>query len=57
MVRMGLSAVLGLWKIMDSSRPRISCSSCPDFSSREMPPKTIRPEVILAAGSEIPMMA
>ena len=48
---MGLSAVIGSWKIMEISLPRIFCISSSRRVSRFLPSKTISPEGTRAGGS------
>src|SRR6266851_4254 len=55
--RIGLSAARGFWKIIASSRPRISCSVFSLAARRSSPPKRMRPAVTRAAASRMPMMA
>ena len=51
--RIGLSAVRGFWKIMESSRPRCRPSSCSPAVTRSRPPNTALPEVIRAEESRM----
>jgi hypothetical protein len=55
--RIGLSAVRGLWKIIEISRPRRSASSDSLACSRSMPPNTALPPVTRAARSLMPSIA
>ncbi len=56
-LRIGFSAVRGLWKIIEISRPRRSASSLSLAASRSMPPNIALPAVTRAARSLMPSSA
>src|SRR5258708_4979825 len=54
---MGLRAVGGFWKIIESSWPRSSASSRSVWARRSAPPNIALPEVTRPAASRMPMTA